>query len=180
MHSIDYIRKRLSYDTQNGIFIWIKADASFFKNITLYKSWNNQWAGKVAGSPVATGHIYITLDRKKYLAHRVAWAITHGEWPEGEIDHINHDPSDNRLCNLRVVTRAQNAQNMSLPKDNTSGIIGVSFNKKSSKWVAYITVNRKRMPLGYFKCITAAETARKLAEIKYGFHINHGAPSILT
>ena len=67
-------------------------------------------AGKVAGSDHA-GYIAIRVKGRQYLAHRLAWLYSYGEWPSREVDHIDRNPSNNRIANLRAATRAQNVQN---------------------------------------------------------------------
>ncbi len=91
-----------------------------------------------------------------------------------EIDHINHDPSDNRLANLRKVKRLDNMRNQSMRSTNPSGVTGVRFNKECHKWQATIMVLGKEIHLGLFEGFNRAVHARKAAEVKYGFHENHG------
>jgi hypothetical protein len=107
-----------------------------------------------------------------YLAHRLAWAIYYGEWPTDQIDHANGDATDNRICNLSVVSQSTNAKNKCIQSSNTSGYTGVY--RERNKWRAVITVNSKHIQLGNYDDIMDAITARKEAEIKYGFHENHG------
>lgn len=98
-----------------------------------------------------------------------------GELPDkAEIDHVNHNRSDNRWINLRVVNRKVNARNLSMHSTNKSGVTGVSWLEKTQNWRAYIMVNYKQINLGYYKDKEAAIKARKQAEIDYEFHPNHG------
>jgi hypothetical protein len=94
--------------------------------------------------------------------------------PKLEIDHIGQDSLDNRIKNLRLVTRRENALNQKQSKKNTSGQTGVSWNKRAKMWVAYIKIDGKLIHLGYYIEKEDAIKARKEAEIKYGFHENHG------
>jgi len=112
------------------------------------------------------------IDGISLYAHRVAWALYFGEWPDGEIDHINHDHADNRICNLRSVTRAENLRNLPKMRHNTSGVTGVY--RRKDKWLAAIRVDRKLIRLGYFHSFNDAVAARELAERQYRFHPNHG------
>jgi hypothetical protein len=104
----------------------------------------------------------------------VIWCHVYGEWPEKNlvIDHINGDEKDNRIQNLRLVTHSENNKNSSRPKSNTSGVIGV--HKKRGKWIAQIQENYKKITVGSFDSFEDAVKARKEAELKYGFHENHG------
>ena len=131
-------------------------------------------AGDLAGWVSHNGYLYIGIDYKKHLSHRLAWLYIHGEWPSDEIDHINHIRTDNRISNLREATYIENGRNTSLHSDNTSGVSGVSWNKRANKWRARITVNREEKFLGHFRDFESACIARKEAEIKYEFHENHG------
>lgn len=123
-----------------------------------------------------SGRVYlqVTFNNKKYLLHRFVWMYVHGIMPSGEIDHINHDRGDNRMVNLRVVTPSENQRNMSLRVDNSSGTTGVYFHKATGKWRAQIRIGRKIIGFGAFHDKDDAVAARKTAEVKYGFHENHG------
>lgn len=132
--------------------------------------------GTKAGSLNRFGYTYINYKYKGYLAHRVAWAITHGRWPNGEIDHINHERSDNRLVNLREVTASSNQKNASMRRDNTSGITGVYRQTLSNNWRVLIRSKGKQYYLGTFADWFDAVCARKAAEYRLGFHPNHGVP----
>lgn len=119
--------------------------------------------GDVAGSPVTGG---------------LVWLMFNGYLPKGEIDHINGIRSDNRIENLREVTRVENSRNQQIKSNNVSGAIGVRFNQHIDKWESYIKVNYKKIHLGSFNSKQSAIKARKDAEKKYGFHENHGRPAV--
>lgn len=129
-------------------------------------------AGSIVGS-MNNGYLRIRVDGVRYLAHRLAWLYMNGEFPDGEVDHINHLRNDNRICNLRDVTRQENSRNMVIPKNNTSGCIGVIWRKNRKRWTAEIKVSGKSIKIGMYKNIADAVFARKAAEVKYGFHKNH-------
>ena len=109
-----------------------------------------------------------------YLSHRLVWAWHYGKWPNGEIDHIDHDTSNNRIENLRDVTHEENMKNKRKRKTNTSGVTGVVWNKNNAKWNAFICVSSRRKHLGLFESFEDAVAARKEAEKLYGYHKNHG------
>ncbi len=131
--------------------------------------------GDVAGHHLHHGYRAVGINSVKYLVHRVVWLIIHGEFPPKEIDHINGDKSDNRLTNLRAVSRHENNRNLKLSKRNTSGVIGVSYDKRRNKWIARIQSEAcTQKSLGEFQNKSDAIEARRLANIKYGYHANHG------
>lgn len=84
-----------------------------------------------------------------------------------DVDHINRNPLDNRKRNLRPATRAQNNANAGLSKNNSSGVVGVHFDKTRKKWVAQIGVDYSNVNLGRFESKEGAVAARKIAELEY-------------
>ncbi|ARB11672.1 HNH endonuclease [Pectobacterium phage vB_PatM_CB7] len=156
----DYFR----YDQRTGILYW------------KVKRPNGISAGDVAGrKDKKRGYIHIWLDGQLYLGHRVAWEMNNGPTLEGRvIDHLNHVPWDNRLPNLRMTTQLSNTRNNKRSSRNKSGVTGVMWREKEGKWLASITVDRKRIYLGRFIDKDEAIRVRKEAEKLYGFHENHG------
>ncbi len=127
-----------------------------------------------AGKVTKAGYLHIKFNSKLYFAHRLAWFYEYGKMPDVHLDHINHDRPDNRISNLREVDNATNSKNVSLMKNNKSSICGVNFYKADGTWVSYISVNRTRIHLGYFKDKNEAICARLHANRLYQFHANHG------
>lgn len=119
--------------------------------------------GKEAGCKNTLSYIVIRigsrLNNKLYLAHRLAWLYVYGSMPEFEIDHINGDPSDNRLVNLRSARHSENLRNLKLRVDNKSGYKGVTFDKKLNKFRAAYFKLGKRCHLGLFDCAEDASNA---------------------
>jgi hypothetical protein len=97
-----------------------------------------------------------------------------GDFPEDQIDHINGVRSDNRWCNLRAVSRQENAKNKRTPSDNSSGVIGVCWDRREKKWRAEIQSGKVKHALGHFPEFSDAVAARKKAERDLEFHKNHG------
>lgn len=118
-------------------------------------------AGNVAGCLNNCGYTVIRIDGKLILAHRLSWLWVHGEWPTGDIDHINGVRTDNRIVNLRHVTRKQNLENQSLRLQNTSGHRGVSWDTERLLWVAQVHHNRKHYFAGRFASVEDAAAAAK-------------------
>lgn len=131
-------------------------------------------AGARSGSPDGKGYLTVLVDGRRYKAHRVVWLMHFGSFPRGDVDHINGVRSDNRIENLRTVDHVENMRNQKLRSTNTSGVTGVTWNKKQKKWRAKITVNYRTISLGAFDALADAEKARLAAEDLYGFHENHG------
>jgi len=166
------VREFLNYDAEKGTLTWKKRDRKHFKSDVSFAAFNSRYSGLELSVSDKTNQAY--LSGRSYLVHRVIWCHVYGEWPEKNlvIDHINGDKKDNRIQNLRLVTPSENNKNSSRPKSNTSGVIGVY--KKGSKWVAQIQENYKTITVGSFDNFEDAIAARREAELKYGFHENHG------
>jgi len=111
---------------------------------------------------------------KACRAHRVVWALAHGQWPVDEIDHINGDRADNRLVNLRSVTGAENKRNKRTPSNNKSGAVGVFWLRDNKTWRAAIRVAGRQTHIGCYATFDEAVSARKAAEVEHDYHPNHG------
>ena len=176
--SADFLRKILSYDKETGFLTWKERPKEMFSTgynggETQHKTWNSRYAGKRISNIGSGGYIRVNINNKKFLAHRLIWRMMTGNTPS-QIDHVNGDKTDNRWCNLREVSQAENTKNSSIRSDNTTGVTGVSFCKRDRVYIASITLNRRTKVLGRFSSIEEAASARKAANIKYGFHPNHG------
>lgn len=155
------LQEILSYNESSGKFYYINSRGCKKK-------------GSIAGTLSNRGYINIKIDRKMYLAHRLAWLHKYGFLPNSDIDHINHHRDDNRLANLREATPRTNSINKSMYTNNKSGVVGVSWHNYSSKWHAQIQIDGNKIGLGYHIDFEDAVVARKQAEKLYGFHENHG------
>jgi hypothetical protein len=166
--TIEEMRTRVEYNPVGGDFIWLHCN-------TCRPSWNSRFVGKKAlCAPHSNGYLFGAIANQKIFAHRAAWALHHGYWPDGEIDHVNHYKTDNRISNLRVVQRTQNAMNLSKSKRNLSGVTGVFKHTQTGRWQAQIRINRRSIHLGSFESFDNAVAARRKAEKQHGFHENHG------
>jgi HNH endonuclease/AP2 domain len=137
------------------------------------KSWNSKWAGKPAGAQNQHGHfvVELTFGRHKLqlLAHRIVYALTHGHWPPGEVDHKDGVEAGNGIDNLRAATHGQNAQNQKTAITNTSGFPGVCWDKGRRKWAANIRDSGRKssVHLGRFDTAEAAFMERCDAKIRF-------------
>lgn len=160
--SQDLLKELLSYEKSTGLFFWKIKKGSRAK-------------GDQAGSKRKDGYIEIRINRKLYLAHRLAWLYVNGEFPEC-LDHIDHNTSNNKIENLRNVSHRENMRNRKLSCLNKSGVSGVSWCKKQGKWTTRLKVDGKYLFLGYFDNLEDASKAMQAAISKYKFHENHGKP----
>lgn len=157
--TFEQVDRNVSYDPATGVFRH-KVDRCMGKIE----------AGERAGSKDASlGYVRLSIDGKRVWAHRVAWLLSTGSWPQADIDHINGVRDDNRLANLRDVSRGQNLQNQTKPgPGNRSGIRGVRWDGRRSKWRAEISVDNRNKFLGRFD--TKAEAAAAYLKAKQQFH----------
>lgn len=158
----DDLKKMLHYNDETGVFTWLVSRGRMAKS------------GDVAGSTDTNGHRQICVDGKTYQAHRLAWLYSFGKFPGNHIDHINGKRTDNRLLNLRDVTRLENQQNQKKYNTNKSGVTGVSWHKQHQKWYVNVQQNKKVKFLGLFGNLFDAAAAAKSARNRLGFHANHG------
>lgn len=174
---IERLRRMLRYEPETGKLYWRERQPSDFAHTVdpagYCTAFNSRYAGKEAFTASKSGYKTTTIRGfGRFRAHRVAWAIVHGEWPE-QLDHINHDRSDNRLCNLRAANDTLNQRNRPLRKDNKLGRTGV-YQTKAGRYSAEITLAGRTKRLGTFDTVEAASAARSAAEAMHGFHPNHG------
>lgn len=161
----EQLRALLHYDPDTGAFRWRDGINHWRAGLpagTLTPQGRNRTRHVVIGIGTTSEKRYsqIGIHKKVYRAHRLAWLYVYGEWAKSEIDHINGNGADNRIVNLRLATPAENAMNRGLRIDNTSGIKGVSWNKKSGQWLAHIGYGGKILHLGLYDTIEEARAAR--------------------
>ena len=158
-------RPKDSFETEKGYKCW-KSKCS---GVVIPRNKRGYYSATVRVCGIRLGNLY---------GHRIALGISGVDIPHGfEVDHIDGNESNNRLSNLRVVTKQENSRNRATSKNNTSGTTGVHYAKSECKWRAAIMVDRKTISLGDYTNKDDAIKARKAAEVKYGFHENHGRAS---
>lgn len=167
--SAELLPTLFSCDFSTGELIWKERDPATFRKAATF---NKQFAGRPALTALNKGYRCGRLFDRMVQAHRVVFALAHGRWPVGQVDHIDGNPANNRLDNLREVTNAENHRNERRPRNNTSGVAGVGL--RGDRWRAHIKVNFRQIHLGVFSSKEEAIEARRRAEREYGFHKNHG------
>lgn len=150
--TVERVRELVCYEPSTGVFTHQRPSAGPVKH------------GARAGSLDRSGYRYLTLDRVSILEHRAAWLYVHGEWPSGQIDHINGDRSDNRISNLRDVSRSVNQQNRRrAQRRNPVGLLGVTEIRRpqalTKPWKASIFMNGTSKYLGMFSTPEQAHEA---------------------
>lgn len=135
---VDLILRVLRYDPENGILYWTGAQASYL-------------AGQPAGSVNKLGYVMIKTGGRSLAAHRLAWLFHYGLWPEVDIDHVDRNRSNNRICNLRLTSMLQNQMNSAPRRHNTHGWKGITFQPRHKAWLAQITIAGKNHNLGRYK-----------------------------
>lgn len=161
MLTVERLKELVTYDPSTGTLVWNSTGKGRRKD-------------KTAGKPDSGGYLRLCIDGSRYRVHRLAFLYMTGEWPQGEVDHINGVRTDNRWANLRRASRTQQGRNMKKFNTNTSGVVGVHWVKPRRLWSARIVVNYECKVLKDTPDFFEACCARKAAENRYGFHPNHG------
>lgn len=158
------LKALLDYEPKTGTFRWKERPSS-----ECYTArWNRRYAGMAAGTE-CQGYIRIKIEGCLYFAHRIAWIYVYGHEPNEGLDHINGDPSDNRIANLRAASHSKNMQNRK-KMVNGSGFSGVY--KNGAKWQARITIQRdgKRHSVYLGTYSNAEEAAKASHEFRLANH----------
>ena len=142
--TVETLRALFAYDAVSGALVRLRT-------------------GRLAGATNAAGYRQATVNGRLFYVHRIAWAMVHGEWPVGHIDHINLNKSDNRIANLRVVDGRLNGQNRLAQRNNKTGAKGVSFGRNGTRFHACIRVDGKTIHLGNHKTLEGAAAAYRAA-----------------
>lgn len=158
----EQLRELLNYDPETGIFTWRQPG-------------RGRTVGGVVGCRDHRGYVQISIgprnNRARIYGHQAAWLYMHGYWPSEDVDHINHDKSDNRIANLRELNRSLNQQNqIRAHANNKTGYLGVSANKggRKQRFMASIFADGRPVHLGSFD--TAEEAYAAYVEAKRRLH----------
>lgn len=129
----DDLRSALEYDPESGVLRWTRT-------------------GRSAGTVTKHGYVRVNFGGQMLMAHRIAWALLHGAWPEADIDHRDGDRANNRQTNLRQVNRQVNLQNRRSASSNKvhGTLLGAAWHEGSGKWRALIKHGGRQKALGYY------------------------------
>ena len=154
------LKELLDYDHLTGLLTWISGSRS-------------DLIGKPCGNVKKCGYVKCKIDGINYAAHRIIYKWMKGQEPN-IMDHINGNRADNRWGNLRSVTPQQNNLNVTLLKNNKSGITGVFYHEKQNRYHSNVRIDGKSHHLGSFATKAEAIAARQAANIILGFSDRHG------
>lgn len=176
----------LSYDATTGLLTWRERDSKWFaisssrSQHSSAQSWNRRYAGTPAlSTPNNRGYLFGSVLKQLHTAHRVIWCLHHGAGADGFIDHIDGCKTNNRIDNLRLVSRSQNARNAKQFSTNSSGFTGVKLVNYPSGilYRARAHINGKDVHIGLFRSMEDAIAARTEFNAENGFWPNHGSKS---
>lgn len=159
------IKNHIGYSPEDGSFFWKK------------RARGRKASGRV-GFKDPNGYIYIRVLGRKYRAHKLAWFIHYGEWPEKDIDHINQDKSDNRISNLRLATPSENGCNKGIPRHNRSGVKGVHFSlsrffQGKRPWIAEVKKVGFKKSRAFHTRQEAVAAIKGIRESLHGIYSSH-------
>ncbi len=185
---IEILGAVLRLDPETGKLYWRERDIDMFatakRPTNACAVWNGKYAGREAlASPFdARGYLHGSILNRAFLAHRVVFALSHGRWPIGDVDHIDGDPSNNRPENLREATRLENNRNMRGKRISSSQYKGVSWRPDIQKWTASCKGDFGGKYLGVFLSeIEAARAYDAFARVEHGefarLNFPHGEPA---
>jgi hypothetical protein len=158
MLTAERLRELLHYDPETGVFTW---------RVTSGKANNGAPAGWIGSSDGVRQVVLIGISHRNYKAHRLAWLHTYGAWPVGVIDHINGDPLDNRISNLRDTSQQVNSQNQRRARsDSKSGLLGAYWDERDRCWKSHIKADGRLKWLGRFDTPEEAHAAYLAAKRK--------------
>lgn len=150
----EQLRMLFEYDPVTGALLWREGAPRGL-------------AGKQAGSIDSKGRRRVEHHGRSYAAHQIAFAIHHGRWANGQVDHINRNKTDNRICNLREATNVENCCNRAR-RPGATGVRGVTLHK--GRYIARVMIDGRSVSLGSFDSVHEASSAYAAGVIKY-----HGA-----
>lgn len=175
-YSPEYLSQYLNCDPETGSLTWKARLVGRDGNKRSVNAWNARYAGKTAFTAKNDrGYFWGALFGRQLAAHRVLACMYFGQWPSGDVDHINGDTADNRKSNLRVVSKSENQRNQKLSAASSTGFGGVTLYKKTGRYRAQVKVLGRTIHLGEFDRFEDAVAARAAFNGSNGFTKRHGA-----
>lgn len=177
-HTVEYMHECFDLDADAGQIVWKVRPLHHFRSEHGWRTTNGRSAGRVAGSRVCSekGYRQVEIDGVSYKVHRIIFALANGKWPDGEIDHINGDPTDNSVRNMRDVSGTDNMLNKGIYRRNETGEPNISLRRETyleKRWHVQM-VSRGVKHQAYFATLDEARIWRDAMRVSLGFHLNHG------
>lgn len=167
--SPERLRQLLRYEPDTGYFFWVEPSSPRFNPALI--------GTRALSCSSGNGYLKGNFDGRLIFAHRAAIAYCHGKWPEKEVDHINGVPTDNRICNLREVSKRENQLNSKSRRTSTSTYKGVSWFEKRSGWIAQARTSKGNIYIGIFsEEIDAAKAYDAFAKENFGCYARLNFP----
>lgn len=162
-----------SFEYRDGELFWKERPIEECVSYRAYITFKNKYVGKKAGSIMVRGYESVAIKQKRFYAHRIIFLMHHGYLPE-QIDHIDGNPINNKIENLRAATGTDNNYNKRLSSKNTSGYKNICWSKDKNKWQVSLGYKHKNIFIGYFSNIEeAAQAARQAREVLHGEFARH-------
>lgn len=175
--SKQFLRECFIYSSDTGELVWRHRPVHHFNSLKAQRRCNTLFAGREAGHPHVEGYVVVKLCGLNILTQHVCWVLGTGEYPKDELDHINGKRKDNRLVNLRDVTRTLNQKNVKIRKDNVTGTPGVRpyvCRGKYRYFRAYAAVSGKQRFKSFKTLEAAIEWRNQMVAMDGDYHPNHG------
>ena len=154
--NVEFLRECFTYDAATGALTWCRRPRGHFKNGAGWHNFNKKCAGKIAGTRKPDGRIEVGLGERTLKAARIVWALHTNTGVFGVLDHIDGNPNNDKIENLREVTTAQNTRNRTHTSANSSGIRGVTWHTPSKKWWVRVTLDGKTYSFGLYHSLDQA------------------------
>lgn len=151
----EYLRECFGYDPDTGVLTWRERPLSHFPTDAFCDAFNRRWAGRSAGAVARQKYgsvrVLVKVNCASFQCARLVWTLQTGKTVFGVIDHIDGDATNNRWANLREVTTTQNGQNRTHKSKSEGGFVGVNLCRRTGKWRAGVTLNKKFVWLGHYE-----------------------------
>lgn len=174
--SMKHLKSLFFYE--DGVIYWKHRPRCHFETDMAFKMCNSKNEGRPSGTISSGGYLRTNITfngvRRSYANHRIIFALLNNGWPDGQIDHIDHNRNNNLISNLRCVNQSDNQKNATRRCDNKSGVTGVHWHNGKGKWCAEISSENKKIYIGSFDELIDAIAERKRYESNLNFHKNHG------
>lgn len=164
MPPLEYLKECFDYDAESGLLTWRGRPRAHFVSTQAMNTFNANFKGRLAGHTDRRGYLFVHVEGKLWLAHRVIWKMVRGVDPAGHVDHRDNNKSNNRFSNLREASHQQNSFNRGASAKSRTGVKGVTWDASRCKYAAWVTVEGRTKSVGRYSSIREAQDAQVAAE----------------